>query len=1095
MVLQSGHTGSIDGIAFSRNGALLATSGQDRRIRLWELHTGRLRYTFPLDGSWSPELAISPDGAVLANFQGDGKVPLWNTTTGKRIRTLDIRALAENSQPGGIAFSPDNETLALGALGDSVTLWNYRTGQRLQSIRTHVGWLGSLVFAPDGSRFACTGDRKIVELWDVRNGTLLATLHPSDRATSLAFSPDNTTLAVESDEIELWDVKKQVVVQRLDTRHSDIVALSYSQDGRTLVSGADSGSIKVWDLRTGRVRRSMGIRNFAIHAGVSADSRYACVPTEDGSLHLFDTEAGKVVRVIAGSPHDFNTLALLADGHTLAMGGWRYLLPNDLSNETDKADVSPQGTSVVLWDLRTGVLRGTLTGRSGAGIAFAATPDSRRLAGSDGSAMGLWDLHRGRTIGSIHIDKVSLNAVALSPDGRLLALGGERRSESGSQGGGSGLRPPPDEIPFLELWDADRSTRIQSLKVPQGSVHGLAFSPDGKSLFCAANGVFEFRVPQGALVRRLPWDTGSLQTLASSRNGRLIAVAGAGQVVDLFKPQNGKMWRALGTPSETYALAVSGDGRQCAASGITGGVTLWDLSTDAKPIEVSGEGRVIVALAFSGDGRRLIGLDDYRGVCVWDRRTGKLQVTFMLLGRAHRDRDAEAWIAYTPDGYYTGSPGVERFLCWRVRGRLVSGQVYRSRFRRPDRVEQALTGRVTPGLYASTLQAAALFQAHLRPPPPPERAKRAASAVPETPTALLRKALTAGWTPDDPMHRAKAAEPVKSLIRAGAAPNACGTWGNSALMFLARCGDLEGMKELLKRKADVNRVDFYGYTALLDAARAGRPDMIELLLTAGADLKDEAGHSLLAIRSDRAALNRALLQALTPSDNARRLHLRFQDSETAYVLLCLGADPNARDPAGHTPLLLLPSPNYAMPLVRLLVAKGANVNAHDNEGKTVLQAAGEEGDPFAIQFLIEHGANVNAADKAGWTPLLWASERGHTAAATVLLERGANPNLAIADDGRTALMFAVAEGYLDLARILLDHGADIDAREHYENRSALMLAVNREDRTAVQMLLDRGADLTVRTTDGRTLIQLVHDKDAQDRFGIVRLLRNAGEQE
>jgi hypothetical protein len=105
----------------------------------------------------------------------------------------------------------------------------------------------------------------------------------------------------------------------------------------------------------------------------------------------------------------------------------------------------------------------------------------------------------------------------------------------------------------------------------------------------------------------------------------------------------------------------------------------------------------IHAVALSPDGRTLAagGRTDQRGVLqLWDANSRRWLATLLVLG--WEGGKAPQWIAYSPGGYYDGSPGVERFIRWRVGGQLFPGEQYERAFRRPDLVRRAPQGRPAP---------------------------------------------------------------------------------------------------------------------------------------------------------------------------------------------------------------------------------------------------------------------------------------------------------------------------------------------------------------------------------------------------------------
>ena len=198
--------------------------------------------------------------------------------------------------------------------------------------------------------------------------------------------------------------------------------------------------------------------------------------------------------------------------------------------------------------------------------------------------------------------------------------------------------------------------------------------------------------------------------------------------------------------------------------------------------------------------------------------------------------------------------------------------------------------------------------------------------------------------------------------------------------------------------------------------------MVALLLEAGADpdAANNAGATALQTVSENSFWGRILLEAgdsgavSTPDTTPRRVV--FVDPNAAIVALLLeaGADPNARDERGETPLPWASELGDAR-IIALLTQAGVNVNARDDRGATPLHGATREGDTAIIRVLVEAGANPDARNDRGETPLHIASDRGSDSTViAVLVVAGADVG-ARDDDGRTPLH--AAEQHQDPAAI------------------------------------------------------------------------------
>ncbi|MFZ8806797.1 MAG: ankyrin repeat and protein kinase domain-containing protein [Pyrobaculum sp.] len=133
-------------------------------------------------------------------------------------------------------------------------------------------------------------------------------------------------------------------------------------------------------------------------------------------------------------------------------------------------------------------------------------------------------------------------------------------------------------------------------------------------------------------------------------------------------------------------------------------------------------------------------------------------------------------------------------------------------------------------------------------------------------------------------------------------------------------------------------------------------------------------------------------------------------------LLEKGADPNAQDYDGRTPLHTAASKGDVL-IVELLLKHSADLNTQTKFGYTPLHLAAMEGHVDVVRLLLEHGANTNTQDIFGWTPLHWAAKEGHVDVVRLLLEHGADPTIKN-EDGKTPLDLARAEGHREVFLVI-----------------------------------------------------------------------------
>jgi WD40 repeat protein len=273
----SGHTGYVRDVTFSPDGGLLASSGDDRTIRLWDVATGDDVHAFPTPGfaPYINSLAFSPDGDLLAFPQG-----AWMLE--------DFTPVVEFSEEvAHIAFSPDGQLLAVGVVLRPVKLYDTTTWTVLRSLESqeHVHWTANdsfgFEFSPDGTLLADGRlDAGTARLWSVESGALTETLSVSRPGTDVhdvAFSPDGRLLAAGGQGLEvlLFRVEDGGIERALPTGEGTM-SLDFSPDGRLLAVSCE-GVVSLWDVESGGRVRILRHDGTVLPVAFSPDGRYlAC---------------------------------------------------------------------------------------------------------------------------------------------------------------------------------------------------------------------------------------------------------------------------------------------------------------------------------------------------------------------------------------------------------------------------------------------------------------------------------------------------------------------------------------------------------------------------------------------------------------------------------------------------------------------------------------------------------------------------------------------------------------------------------------------------------------------------------------------------
>jgi WD40 repeat protein len=736
LVLQTGY-GNLYGAArllFSPDGRLLATATyRSNTIKLWETATTRKLRDLSSTGQASsflpPIIAFSRDSRLVAASGGDNAVTVWDVVSGRELHKLGGSTVGSVTTAMGvyfIAFTPDNRLVTI---SDAVRIWDLSTGAALRSVAIDVAdasGFNGLTLSPDGTQLLLitAGVDPEVRFIDLTSGREARRVKlPGDRVDSLqlAFNPDGHLLAagVHDKRFKFWDVtaKKD---RELGPTTKEFCQVKFSRDGR-LLALSDNYTVKLWDTSTFRelpaltVPTSINFPEGDAFVSFSDDNKRIASGGIGTETIIWETETGKRLSTMNGRTNMAYNVAFSADGMELISGGrtrWDLRTGRGLrivpdTSEKTYGTASPDGKTVAVMRLNSNVLTivespsgrliHTLTPSGDAGQITRSrfSPDSSMLAVlygpienlqpspamsfTRGSQIKIWDVKTGRELRSIALTEVPKDA-EFTGDGRSIAIvGGMGQISLWDVQAGSRLRdlaaspmatftPPvirPGQMPTMPNMDdiakmLTNTIGTVSAGTPGQSVTSLAFTNDGRTL------------ATGGVESKGNFDLGAMMTQAMNPRQKKgskppdyaemmkdFKVEAIGRV-QLWDVASGREIGSIkGHGRAVSKVAFSRDGKLLASGGTDSTIKIWDAATQKELRTLTGHTAPIESIDFSPDGRLLASASEDGSTFVWDTKTGEHLLTLISLD------DGGEWMVITPQGLFDGTPVSWNQILWR----------------------------------------------------------------------------------------------------------------------------------------------------------------------------------------------------------------------------------------------------------------------------------------------------------------------------------------------------------------------------------------------------------------------------------------------
>ena len=404
-------------------------------------------------------------------------------------------------------------------------------------------------------------------------------------------------------------------------------SVAVSPSGELIASAGADGTVKLWRTSDGALLRTLtGHEGDANGVAFSPDGSYVASAGSDGTVRVWRTQDGRLLHTLTHGGGIVLSVAFAPNGQLLASGG--------------------EDGTVKLWRVATGAAERTIHAHELWVSSVAFSPDGSLLASAsaDGTVK-LWQVANGQPAGDIQAHNLWVTCIAFSPNGQLLASSGEDGT--------------------VKLWRVADGELTRTLNYsPDAPAFSVAFSSDGSQLAAGggANYIRVWRVSDGTLQRTLTGHTAQVVSVVFVPNSPLLVSGGADSAIKVWRADTGAPLHTLtGHTAQVSCVAFSPNGSLLVSGSGDSTVRIWRAADGGLQRTLAGHDAGITSVAFSPDGSLLASGSEDGTVKLWRTVDGGLARTLT----AHAG--AVASIAFSTSGQLLATAGDDGTVkLWRV---------------------------------------------------------------------------------------------------------------------------------------------------------------------------------------------------------------------------------------------------------------------------------------------------------------------------------------------------------------------------------------------------------------------------------------------
>jgi WD40 repeat protein len=661
VVLTTGHADQVNAMVTSPDGRFLASAGNNKIVKIWEIATTReFRTLSGMDGRID-QMTFANDNIHLAAATSQNEVIVWNVITGK-----EVFKTRQGGMMQGIAFSKDDKHIYHSSDNSLLAITDMDKGSTREvdvvSVAITVDTNKNMIYSYDhlGNLIYFSLETesvvKTVKLFNEFN-------YPFSRSD---ITPDGKYMATgfNDDVLRIYDTDlHKFVYESPAYKNAKIKDLKFDPKVKNLYVALTNGLVQVISYKNYEIKKEFKESIFAAQCLTSHPKGEIIIMANSDVIRFYNVKRNKTFKELGGKVSKIVNMAYDPTGDYLA--------------------VATDNIKVEIWDLKLNKRISTINGF----FPCAFTPDGKYLVAQQSNInMGLWNVETGTSEGELPTSYMLQQSVTVSPDGKYVAGGGLDMS--------------------VRVWDIESKKQIAHLMPHVGIINDIDFHPTETWVAAATHGssnledptvkIWDFKT--GKLVKEFNDQVIAASGVKFSNDGKYLATSAWDKSILI---RNTESWAVTskmeGHKNVITSLDFNADGSVLVSGAANNAVDqydnsvrFWNVSSGEEICKIQDHDNGITQVVFDSTNDRVFSSSNDGTIKINDYKKCEVIATYVAI-------DGQDFMIYTPDNYYIASKKALKAIAFRISGQLVPFEQFDVYLNRPDIVAERI-GKSPPQL-------------------------------------------------------------------------------------------------------------------------------------------------------------------------------------------------------------------------------------------------------------------------------------------------------------------------------------------------------------------------------------------------------------